>query len=109
MKKYKVIFHSDAETDINSSFEWGCRTWGQKSAEAWIRQLYRTIRDRLTAGPLACSLAPESEELGIPLRQLLVRRYRILFIVDKKTDMILHVKGSYTGQIVEDPKRSTEF
>src|SRR5437773_1242583 len=28
MKKYKVILHPDAETDINSSFEWGSRAWG---------------------------------------------------------------------------------
>lgn len=28
MKKYKVILHPDAETDISSAFEWGRRRWG---------------------------------------------------------------------------------
>ena len=35
MKKYKVILHPDAETDINSSFEWGCRLRGP-----YVPQLY---------------------------------------------------------------------
>jgi hypothetical protein len=33
MKKYKVILHSDAETDINSAFEWGRRAWGEELLE----------------------------------------------------------------------------
>jgi len=35
MKKYKVTLHPDAEMDINSSFEWGCRAWGKENATAW--------------------------------------------------------------------------
>jgi len=95
MRRYKVILHPDAEEDISSSFEWGCRTWGEENARSWIQQLHRAIRDRLTSMPLACALAPESEELGIPVRQLIVGRYRILFILEKRTITILHVKGSY--------------
>ncbi len=30
MKKYKVILHSDAETDISSAFEWGRHAWEMK-------------------------------------------------------------------------------
>ena len=97
MKKYKVMFHPDAEMDIDSSFQWGCRTWGRKNAKAWVRELRHAIISRLTSTPFSCSVAPESEELGIPIRHLIVGRYRILFIVEKKTVMILHVKGSYEG------------
>ena len=49
MKKYKVILHSDAETDISSAFEWGRHAWGEQTARTWVRQLYRNLRERLTS------------------------------------------------------------
>jgi plasmid stabilization system protein ParE len=98
MKRYKVILHPDAETDIDSSFEWGGRAWGQKNAKAWVRELRNTIRNRLTAMPLGYPLAPESEGLGISVRHLIVGRYRILFIVEKRTVTILHVRGPFPAQ-----------
>ena len=63
MKKYKVILHEDAETDISSAFEWGRRAWGEENARIWLRQLYRNLRERLTSTPLRCPVAPENEEL----------------------------------------------
>jgi plasmid stabilization system protein ParE len=99
MKKYKVILHPDAEIDISSSFQWGGRKWGRKAAEAWIRKLRHTINTRLTSAPLGCSLAPESTELDIDIRQLIVGRYRILFIVENRLVTVLHVKGSYVPQL----------
>ena len=97
MKKYKVVLHSDAESDISSAFEWGRQAWGEENARTWVRQLYRSLRERLTSTPLRCPVAPESEDLGISVRQLIVGRYRILFIVEKKTVTILHIKGAYVG------------
>jgi hypothetical protein len=49
----------------------------------------------LTSLPLSCPLAPESDDLGIEVRQLIVQRYRVLFIVEKKTVTILHIRGPY--------------
>jgi plasmid stabilization system protein ParE len=98
MKKYKVILHSDAETDISSAFEWGRHAWGERDARAWVRQLYRNLSERLSSAPLRCPIAPESEELGISIRQLIDGRYRILFIVEKKTVTILHLKGPYVPE-----------
>lgn len=97
MKKYKVILHPDAETDISLAFEWGRRAWGEEKARTWVRQLYRTLKERLASTPLRCPVAPESRELGISVRQLIVGRYRILFIVEEKTVMILHLKGAYVA------------
>jgi plasmid stabilization system protein ParE len=97
MKKYSVIFHPDAETDISSSYQWGRRVWGDKQAKAWAQELRRAIKLRLTSLPLSCPLAPESDDLGIEVRQLIVQRYRVLFIVEKKTTTILHVRGPYTA------------
>jgi toxin ParE1/3/4 len=100
MTKYKVIIHPDAETDIESSFEWGCQTWGRENAQAWVRQLYQTIRNRLTSVPHRCPIAPEGDELDRPIRHLMVGRYRILFVVEKKTVTIIHVRGSYVAQLL---------
>ena len=95
MKEYKVILHSDAESDIESSFKWGCRVWGEDNAKLWVRKLRHPIRKHLTSLPLACPLAPESEQLGVSIRHLIVRRYRVLFTVKGKTVTILHVSGAY--------------
>jgi plasmid stabilization system protein ParE len=97
MKKYSVIFHPDAETDVSSSYQWGRRVWGDKRAKAWAQELQRAIKLRLTSLPLSCPLAPESDELGMEVRQLIVRRYRILFIVKRNTVTILHVRGPYAA------------
>lgn len=95
MKKYKVILHPDAESDIESSFKWGCRAWGEENAKLWVRKLRQTFGKQLTLMPLACSIAPESERLGVPIRHLIVGRYRVLFTVSRRTVTLLHVRGPY--------------
>ena len=97
MKKYNVILHSDAESDIESSFKWGRRVWGEENAKLWVRNLRRAFRKQLSSLPLACPLAPESEQLGVSIRHLIVGRYRVLFTVTGRTVTILHVSGSYTN------------
>lgn len=97
MQKYSVIFHPDAETDVNSSYQWGRQVWGNTRANGWIRELQRAIKLRLTTMPLSCPLAPESDDLTVVVRQLIVQRYRVLFIVEKKVVTILHVRGPYSA------------
>jgi plasmid stabilization system protein ParE len=95
MKRYKIILHSDAESDIESSFKWGRRAWGEENAKQWVQKLRRAIRKQLTSLPLACPVAPESEQLGVSIRHLIVGRYRVLFTVRGRTVTILHVSGPY--------------
>ena len=96
MKRYKIILHSDAESDIESSFKWGCRAWGEEKAKTVDAELWRVIREQLTSLPLARPLALESEQLGVSIRHLIVGRYRVLFTVRGRTVTILHVSGLYT-------------
>jgi plasmid stabilization system protein ParE len=103
MKKYKVILHSDAESDIESSFKWGCRAWGEENAKLWARKLRRGITKQLTSLPLACPLAPESEQLSVSIRHLSVGRYRVLFTVTGRTVTILYVRGPYISPISGGP------
>ena len=102
MKKYKVILHSDAESDIESSFKWDCRAWGEENAKLRVRKLRRAIRKQLNSSPLSCPLAPESEQLGVSIRHLIIERYRVLFTVAERTVTILYVRGPYIGLISEE-------
>jgi len=99
MKKYSVIFHPDAETDITSSYEWGRRVWGHNQANEWARELQRSTKLRLTSLPLSCPLAPEGDDLSIAVRQLIVQRYRVLFVVEKQAVTILHARGPYAARL----------
>ena len=95
MAKYRVVVHPEAEIDIASSFRWGKETWGEDKAKAWAIKLRKIISTRLSTLPMACPVAPESEELGLPVRQLIIQRYRVLFLVNQRTVTILHVRGPY--------------
>ena len=102
MKKYKVILHSDAESDIESSFKWGCRAWGEENTKLWVRKLRWAIRKQLTPLSPACPLSPESEQLGVSIRHLIIGRYRVLFTVRARTVTILYVRCPYIGPISEE-------
>jgi plasmid stabilization system protein ParE len=100
--KYKVIFHAQAILDIETSFEWGVRTWGKKQAEKWARQFYKTCKKRLSQFPEACPIAPESKELDVTIRQLVIDRYCTLFVVEGDTVEILYVRGAYSSAMFDD-------
>jgi plasmid stabilization system protein ParE len=52
-------------------------------ADEWFDGFLEAI-DSLEKFPNRCPLAPESEELGIEIRQLLYGKYRIIFLVELK-------------------------
>ena len=95
MKTYKVEFLPAAKEDLRLSFEWGVEVWGKTQAEKWLREFYTTCRKRLKQLPEACPIAPESEDLGRELRQFIIDRYRVIFIVKDSTVTILYVRGAY--------------
>lgn len=95
MVRYVVVFHTDAEEDIRASFLWGIEMWGVHRAQEWLRSIRTAIKTQLTNFPEACPIAPESAQVGMRVHQLLVHRYRILFVINAMTVIILHVRGSY--------------
>ena len=78
---YRVEISPSALADAEESFRW---IYGKSPSDAatWFSNLLKTI-DTLEEFPRRCSLAPESEELGKEIRQLLFMMhhstYRILF------------------------------
>ena len=96
MTKFNVIFHREAVADINDSFEWGVGFWGREHAIKWARKLYAICRERLSKFPQSCPVAPETEDVGTEIRQLVIDRYRVLFMIENNTVEIIHVRGPYT-------------
>ena len=104
MKRYKVEFLPSARQDLRASFLWGVNVWGKTPAERWLRKFSATCKNRLTQFPESCPIAPESEELERTIRQLIIDRYRVLFIVQGDTVNILYVRGSYLGAMADEPE-----
>ena len=97
MDKFIVRLASDAEDEIRGAYAWDVRNWGEDAAETWIRELYRTIFERLSLYPEQFSIAPDVDLSGREVRQLILGRYRVLFEIRGAEILILHVRGPFTG------------
>ena len=96
MKRYVVIFEHSAQTDVTESYEWGCRVWGRREAQQWVRELRRAVFEQLSIVPKGYPLAPDDEEFEEEIRQMLVGRYRVLFTIRARKVHVLHVRGAYS-------------
>jgi plasmid stabilization system protein ParE len=65
------------------------------ASERWHSALTGAM-ESLAQYPERCGLAPEADELGFDLRQLLLGKrrsvYRILFVVEENTVHVLHIR-----------------
>lgn len=96
MKRYAVIFEASAQADVRGSYDWGCRVWGKKEAQRWVRELRTAITRQLSIVPKGFPIAPEDEEFAEEIRQMIVGRYRILFTIRKGKVHVLHIRGAYS-------------
>jgi plasmid stabilization system protein ParE len=81
MKRYLVVFEKSAQVDVDESYNWGCRVWGKKEAQRWVRQLRVAVSKQLSIVPKGFPLAPEDGEFSEEIRQMVVGRYRVLFTI----------------------------
>ena len=102
MKSFPVIIAPSAEADIIKSFIWGCDRWGIEAAQKWAQSIKRDILSKLSLMPLRYPIAPESEELGLELRQMISGRYRVLFYIKQNEVRVAHVRGPFVAD--EDQK-----
>ncbi len=95
--KYRAQLSAKAERDVDDVLAWLCQQGAIAAARRWYEGLLAAVGS-LERQPERCPLAPEAEELGIELRELLFGRrrgvYRILFIVEQRTVNILHIRPS---------------
>lgn len=97
MKRYDVVFEESAQADVRGSYDWGCRGWGKKQAQRWVRELRTAISKQLRLVPKGFPAAPENDEFSEEIRQMIVGRYRVLFTIKKHQVHVLHVRGAYVG------------
>jgi plasmid stabilization system protein ParE len=99
MKRYAVVFEESAQANVRESYDWGCRAWGKQEAKQWVRQLRTAVSQQLAVVPKGFSLAPEDDEFSEEIRQMVVRRYRVLFTIRGRKVHVLHVRGAYVEAI----------
>jgi plasmid stabilization system protein ParE len=79
---YRVKISRSAKADAEDAYEWKKEQYSEAHASRWFNGLVDAVNS-LAEFPGRCPLAPESEELGIELRQLLYGKrsaaYRIVF------------------------------
>ena len=95
MKRYRVIFEESAQENVRQSYDWGCRAWGKREAQHWARELRSAVVKQLGVVPKGFPLAPENEEFSEEIRQMVIGRYRVLFIIKGRNVHVLHVRGAY--------------
>jgi len=92
--KYKVIIQPPALADIEGAYRY-IHERAPTRAPDWLDKLYEAM-ESLEELPKPCSLAPESNEVGQDIRQMLYGKrggvYRVLFVVLDDQVRILHVR-----------------
>lgn len=83
----KVEFSPNAETDLDEIAQYIARD-NLQAAERWVDKLVQAARDAANA-PLAGRMVPELQDPLI--REVLVRKYRIVYRVEPKRIMILSI------------------
>jgi plasmid stabilization system protein ParE len=82
---YRVVSQDSAERDIVEAYSYIAED-APDAALRWYRRIKESIRS-LSDMPNRCARAPESDKLGIEIRQLIFGRrtgvYRIVFRIDE--------------------------
>lgn len=98
--KYKVEFTYQAESEANTAYRWIAKD-APGNAFDWFEELIQAI-ETLSSMPERCAVAPESEEVGQEIRQLLYGRYRILFSIQSEIVFVLHVRHGAQQHLKKD-------
>lgn len=92
---YRVRISRSAKADADDAYGWMEKQYSEAQAIRWFNGLADAV-DSLAEFPSRCPLAPESEEIGLEIRQLLYGKrsatYRIVFAI--KPDI-----ASYEGMV----------
>ena len=101
MARFGVRYSPRAVDDLRFVYEWGVENWGEREASEWLDYFDALILKRLSNIPFSCALAPEDPEFEFDLRQLTIRRYRILFTVIEDKVYVLRIRGPFAGGALE--------
>jgi plasmid stabilization system protein ParE len=95
--KYRVSLTGRAARDIDEALARLCGQGAVSAASRWYVRLMAAFAT-LEREPQRCPIAPESEEIGIELRELHFGRrrgvYRILFTIEERAVNVVHIRHS---------------
>lgn len=89
--KYRVEFADHAKSDLFDIYAW-IASDSPMNAARWVATIEAAI-DGLDLNPARCPVAPEDAEIEeVEIRQLIVGRYRVLFLMTEKVVFVLHIR-----------------
>lgn len=88
--KYEVNLTDQAHAEAEFAFKW-IEQSSPTNAVEWFNGLVDAV-ETLCSMPERCIVAPESEDVGQEIRQLLYGKFRILFSIEKQTVYVLHIR-----------------
>ena len=92
--KYKLIIQPSALADLDEAYRWIAER-SPENAARWFNRFLESL-STLEQSPKRCSVAPESEQIGREIHQLLYGRrggvYRALFVIEKDEVHVLHIR-----------------
>jgi plasmid stabilization system protein ParE len=92
--KYKLIIQPPAMADLDEAYRWIAER-SPGNAARWFNRFLEAL-STLEQSPNRCGIAPESEQIGREIRQLLHGRrggvYRALFVIEKNEVHVLHIR-----------------
>lgn len=92
--KYTVIIQPPAFADLDEAYQW-IAARSPENAARWFNRFVEAIQT-LERFPQRCGVAPESQQIGQEIRQLLYGRrggvYRALFVVRNNEVHVLHIR-----------------
>ncbi|UKO96034.1 type II toxin-antitoxin system RelE/ParE family toxin [Nostoc sp. UHCC 0870] len=103
--EFRISISPSALADAEAAYLW-IRERDPQMADKWFNGLLDAI-DSLKHLPARCPTAPESEELGIEIRQLLYGkskrfRYRILFGISETEVNIYRIRHTAQRYLTDD-------
>jgi plasmid stabilization system protein ParE len=90
MKRYRVLIHPDAEAELDAAYRHIAEDSPERAAR-WRQTLLRKTQSLKTL-PHRCPLAPESRIIGREVRHLICGVYRVLFVLEAETIIVVHVR-----------------
>lgn len=98
MKTYQINIRPTAELDIRNRYE-QIYSESPENAEHWYKDLFSAI-NKLEQLALRCHIAEEDAEFKLDIRNLVVGRYRAIYLKTQNSVEILHVRHScYTRRL----------
>ncbi len=97
---FQVEISPSALADAEESFLW-IQQESSAKADEWYNGLVEAILS-LENFPNRCPLAPESEDIGREIRQLIYKKHRILFGVTDDVVQVFRIRHTAQDRLLQD-------